>query len=480
VLIQVKYMVKMIQVLGTASDSGKSTLAMSLCYYFATKGYKVAPFKAVNMSLNSISLNDSSEISRAQWLQATAAGSEPSKYMNPFLVKPEGMGKSQIIVNGKSIGTMKVNEYYEYLKRNAKTIIKEAIDNLSAKYDIIIAEGAGSAAEINMEGRDFANSYISSIYGTPAILISDIEKGGVFASLYGTVKLMTDSNLVKYMIINRMRGNSEMLSTGILKLEELTGKKVIGIIPYSKISLPGEDSLNYNKPAIQNHRICIIAYPHMEVYSDFDPFYLLNIGFTFVNKDNVDALERCDVIILPGSKLVGEDFHYMQEYGIASKLIELKDRKTIIGICGGYQMLGRRIMDINNVELKETEMKCLGLLNMETKFMDRKITGSLSYTLNNKIFNENISGKGHEIHYGITVNNKELPLAYIDGKPEGSVNGNIYGTNIHGIFENRALLNHILHFDSGDYMEELIKNIDATSRLFTDNMDMELIDDLVL
>ena len=226
-------MIRMIQVLGTASDSGKSTLAMSLCYYFAEKGYKVAPFKAVNMSLNSISLKDSSEISRAQWLQAMAAGTEPSEFMNPFLIKPEGMGKSQIIVNGKSIGSLKVEEYYEYLKNNAEVIIKEALEKLSTEYEIIIAEGAGSAAEINMEGRDFANSYVSSIHRTPAILISDIDKGGVFASLYGTVKLMANSDLVKYMVINRMRGNWEMLSSGISKLEELTGKKVIGIIPYN-------------------------------------------------------------------------------------------------------------------------------------------------------------------------------------------------------------------------------------------------------
>ncbi len=473
-------MIKIIQVLGTSSDSGKSTMAMSLCYYFARKGYRVAPFKAVNMSLNSISLRDSSEISRAQWLQSVAAGADPSKYMNPFLIKPEGMGKSQIIVNGKSIGTMEIEEYYSYLKNNAEAIIKEAIEKLSGEYDIIIAEGAGSAAEINMQDRDFANSYISNLYGTPAILISDIEKGGVFASLYGTVKLMRNSNLVKYLVINRMRGNSDMLSTGILKLEELTGKKVIGIIPYSGISLPGEDSLNYDKPGIQNHRICIIRYPHMEVYSDFDPFYLLNIGFTFVDKDNIDDLDRCDVIILPGSKLVGEDLHYMEKYGIASKLVALQWSKTIIGICGGYQILGKRIVDIDNVESMEEEITCLGILDIETKFKNKKITGSVTYKLNDKIFNNGVSGEGYEIHYGRIVENNEVPLAYIGDKPEGSVHGNIYGTNIHGIFENRELLHHILHIDIGDYKEELIKNIGKTSKLFTDNMNMKLVEDLIL
>ena len=193
-------MIKMIQILGTASDSGKSTMAMALCRYFYDKGYSVAPFKAINMSLNSVSLEDSSEISRAQWLQAIASRSEPSMYMNPFLIKPEGMGKSQIIVQGRSIGSLHVLEYYEYLKSNAESIIRESLKQLSGEYDIIIAEGAGSAAEINMEDRDFANIFVSNIFKTPAILISDIDRGGVFASLYGTVKLMKNSDLVKYLV----------------------------------------------------------------------------------------------------------------------------------------------------------------------------------------------------------------------------------------------------------------------------------------
>jgi adenosylcobyric acid synthase len=467
----------MIQVVGTASDSGKSTLAMSLCYYFARKGYKVAPFKAINMSLNSISLKDSSEISRAQWLQAVAAGTEPSKYMNPFLIKPEGMGKSQIIVNGKSIGTMKVGDYYNYLSSNAKKIIKESLEKLSEDYDIIISEGAGSAAEINMQGRDFANLYISNLYKTPAILISDIEKGGVFASLYGTVKLMGHSNLVKYLVINRMRGNIDMLSPGISKLEKLTGKKVIGIIPYSRIPLPGEDSMNYIASK-NNDKICIIRYPFMENYSDFDPLYLLNIGFTYVDKDNINVLDNCDVIILPGSKLVEQDLNYMKKYGIADKLIEVQHSKTILGICGGYQMLGNAIRDNKHIENMESEIKGLGLLDIETEYMGEKISGTVNYRLNDKILN-GMPGTGYEIHYGKIIKNNELPLAYIGNIPEGSVHGNVYGTNIHGILENTSFLSHILQFEIQDYKKKLMENISLTSKLFTDNMNMELIESLV-
>ncbi|WP_337859805.1 cobyric acid synthase [Ferroplasma sp.] len=472
-------LIKMIQVLGTASDSGKSTLAMSLCYYFANKGYKVAPFKAINMSLNSISLNDSSEISRAQWLQAVAAGAEPSFYMNPFLIKPEGMGRSQIIVNGRAIGTMKVNDYYKYLSDNAEKIIKCAIKKLSENYDLIIAEGAGSAAEINMQGRDFANSYVSSLYSTPAILISDIDKGGVFASLYGTVKLMEHSDLVKYMVINRMRGNSAMLASGISKLEILTEKKVAGIIPYSSISLPGEDSMNYITSK-NNDKICIIKYPFMENYSDFDPLYLFNIGFTYVDKYNVDALDRCDVIILPGSKLVAEDLQYMEKNGIAEKLISLKGKKTIIGICGGYQMLGNAIRGNNDVENINGEIKGLGLLDIETEYLNEKISGTVNYRLNEKNFSANSSEIGYEIHYGKIVKNGELPLAYIGNAPEGSMHGNIYGTNIHGILENAAFLSHILHFQTKNYRKELMNNIAQASKLFTENMDMNLIEKMVI
>lgn len=473
-------MIKMIQVLGTASDSGKSTMAMALCRYFSRKGYSVAPFKAINMSLNSISLADSSEISRAQWLQAIASGSEPSMYMNPFLIKPEGMGKSQIIVQGRPIGSLKVNDYYEYLKSNAESVIKESLRELSSRYDIIIAEGAGSAAEINMEGRDFANIFVSSIYKTPAIVISDIERGGVFASLYGTVKLMKNSELVKYLVINRMRGSTSMLRDGIEKLERLTGKTVIGVIPYSEFTLPGEDSLNYTKSGIYNSRICVIRYPHMENYSDMDPFYLLNIGFTFVDASNIKMLDECDVIILPGSKIVSEDLHYMERSGITEKLKSIYRNKTIIGICGGYQMLGKKIMDKNRVESNETEIKCMGILDVETEYMDKKQTGKVQYVLNSGIFGENSQETGYEIHYGRIIENNEKPFAFVDGMPEGSVHGNIYGTNIHGIFENRYILRRILKADIDDYHGTLEKNIEYTEKVFTNSMDMQKIEKLVL
>ncbi|MEM0139703.1 MAG: cobyric acid synthase [Ferroplasma sp.] len=472
-------MIRMIQVLGTSSDSGKSTLSMALCYYYARNGYKVAPFKAINMSLNSISIGDGSEIARAQWLQAKACGTEPSKYMNPYLIKPEGMGRSQLIKLGTSLGSMNVEDYYSEIKKNGRKLIKKSLEFLAKDHDIIIAEGAGSAAEINMYGRDLANTFVSSIFNTPAVLISDIDRGGVFASLYGTVKLMPHSELVKYMIINRMRGNSTMLSSGITKLEKLTGKKVAGIIPYSSINLPGEDSLNYLSEKINNGKICIIKYPYMENYSDFDPLYIHGIGFKFIDKNNVNDLDQCDIIILPGSKLVEKDLEYIYEHGIAKKLLKFAHSKRIIGICGGYQMLGNRIRDAAGVESSGVELHGLGLLNVDTEYSNEKHREEVIYRLNSKIFGDNNVSKGYEIHYGNMVNNMETPLAFKGDIAEGSINGKIMGTNIHAILENENFLSNIAGIDVGSYEEKLMNNIEKTSRLFTGNINMELINRLI-
>ncbi len=470
---------RIIQVLGTSSDSGKTTLAMVLCRYFSDKGYSVAPFKAINMSLNSISLNDGSEISRAQWLQAIAARTEPSKYMNPFLIKPEGNKKSQLIVLGKAIGSLTVDNYYDYIKKNASRIIKKSLDELLKKYDVIMAEGAGSAAEINMYDRDYANTFVSNIYKTPAILISDIDRGGVFASLYGTVKLMKHKNLLKYMVINKMRGDKTLLDSGIQKLEKMLNKRVIGIIPYSNISLPGEDSLNYNVDRLRNSKICIVKYPYMENYSDFDPFYLYNIGFNYITEKNINDLDNCDVVILPGSKMVSRDIGYMKKTGIYDKIIELSGNKKIIGICGGYQMLGKYIIDKNKIESNRGKIKGMGLLNIETLYNNVKETYEISYKLNENIFGINNENVGYEIHYGSIINNSEKPMNYKNNIPEGSIKGNIMGTNIHGIFENIDFLRYLFNIDFNKYNDILNNNINKTTELFTDNMNMKLIEELI-
>lgn len=469
---------RIIQVLGTSSDSGKTTLTMALCRYFNNKGYKVAPFKAINMSLNSISLDDGSEISRAQWLQAIAARSKPSKYMNTFLIKPEGNKKSQLIVLGKSLGSMTIDEYYSYIKKYASKKIKYSLNKLLEEYEIVIAEGAGSAAEINIYSRDYANIFVSNIYKTPAILISDIDKGGVFASLYGTIRLMRHKDLVKYLIINKMRGNKNLLNDGIKKLEKLLDKKIIGVIPYSEISLPGEDSLNYNTNKLKNNKICVVKYPYMENYSDFDPFYLYNIGFTYIDEKNIDDLNNADIIILPGSKMVEKDLNYIKKSGIYNKIIELSKNKKIIGICGGYQMLGKNIIN-NKIESNKNKIKGMNLLDIETLYSNNKKVNEVTYKLNENIFGINNENKGYEIHYGEIINNNEKPMNYKNNISEGSIRNNIMGTNIHGIFENINFLKYLLNIDLSKYNDILNENIDKTTELFVNNMNIKLIEELV-
>ncbi|MGC8609128.1 MAG: cobyric acid synthase, partial [Thermoplasmata archaeon] len=222
---------KIIQVLGTSSGAGKSTVAMALCRIFSDMGMKVSPFKAVNMSLNSVALPDGSEISRAQYVQAIAARNDPSKFINPILLKPEGGISSQVIVLGRSKGKMDIPVYYEFIKGEGTDIIKDSLKKLADTNDIVIAEGAGSPAEINLLDRDYANIFISKIFNTPALLVADIERGGSFACLYGTLKLMPSSNLVKWMLINRMRGDRSLIFSGIKKIEAMTEKKVIGVLP---------------------------------------------------------------------------------------------------------------------------------------------------------------------------------------------------------------------------------------------------------
>jgi adenosylcobyric acid synthase len=314
---------KMIQVLGTSSSAGKTTLAMVLCRHISKLGFRVAPFKSVNMSLNSISLEDGSEISRSVWLQSISAGVPPEKEMNPFLLKPEGRGASQIIVLGKSLGVMSIASYRKYMRENAAQIIRDSIKKLEDSFDVIVAEGAGSPAEINLEGDDFANTFVSEINGSPCVLITDIDRGGSFASLYGTLELMRSPELVRWFVINRMSGDPSVLNTGIRKIESMTGKKCIGVVPKRlEMSVPGEDSLNYENPSVSSRRIAVIRYPHMENYSDVDPLTLRGIGFTYVTENNQDVLDSAELIILPGSKNVPMDLEYLRMTGISDRILK--------------------------------------------------------------------------------------------------------------------------------------------------------------
>ncbi|MEM0157942.1 MAG: cobyric acid synthase [Thermoplasmataceae archaeon] len=464
---------KVIQILGTSSDAGKSTIAMCLCRYLSDKGFKVAPFKAVNMSLNSVSIEGGHEIARAQWLQAKAARTEPSAEMNPYLLKPEGGSRSQLIESGRSHGSMTYLEYGEYMKANAPRVIRSSLDSLLSRYDIVVAEGAGSPAEINLEHRDFANTFVSSLYNSPVLLVADIDRGGVFASIYGTISLMERPDLVRGIIINRMRGDSSILTNGIKKIEEMTNKRIIGVMPFVENTLPGEDSLNYTSPKLISSDIAVVAYPHMENYSDVDPLFSAGLGCTFVHRAD-EIRETTRVIILPGSKDVQADLEFLRNNGLAEKI---KDRARqgarLLGICGGYQMLGTRINDYGNVEMRSKSVEGLGLLPCETSYSREKTVRKVKFrTL---VGNDASQHSGYEIHFG-TVHGRANPLNITEYGPEGSITGNIMGTNIHGILEDSAFLSYLTGTNiTKDYGEDLERNIDNMTKAFIENVDVDFI-----
>lgn len=464
----------MLMVLGTASSAGKSVISTALCRIFSDEGYKVIPFKAVNMSLNSVSLADGSEIARAQWLQSTAARQEPSREMNPILLKPEGKGFSQVILLGKSRGVMSVADYQAYLMDHGTDAVESSVSALMGKFDLIIAEGAGSPAEINLMDHDIANTYVLSRYAKRSILVGDIDRGGVFASLYGTVKLMRNSEKVSGLIINKMRGDTGMLKTGIERLTQMTSKTVLGVMPYmDQLRLPGEDSLDYSDEKIAGKSILVIKYPYMENYSDIDPVFAYGDGARFLVGSNKEAIEEATLIILPGSKNVLEDLTFLKSTGLIESLVSAAmSGKKILGICGGYQMLGKQIRFTDG-----TVMEGIGLLNAVTVYKQEKTVRKVQYSGFGSHLEKNIQGVGYEIHYG-SVYSDEDPLFTTDEGPDGAVSSKykVYGTNIHSILENSD----IYRFFTGkrpnrSYGEILEDNISLLSETFKRNIDVEKI-----
>lgn len=449
---------------------------MALCRYFSNLGLRVAPFKSVNMSLNSVATGDGIEISRSVWLQCKAARVEPVREMNPFLLKPEGMGGSQVITLGKSHGVMTVREYRKYMSEVAPDIIRNSIKELSEEYDIIIAEGAGSPAEINLEGNDFANTFVSSLFDTPCILVTDIDRGGAFASLYGTITLMKRNALVKWFLINRMSGDSTMLDAGIRRLEELTGKRSLGVIPKMRsIDLPGEDSLDYSSSEPGEVHIAVVRYPYMENYSDVDPLRLSGIRFSYVDHNNSSLLDSCSLIILPGSKNVAKDLAYLRSTGLAAKILEERNRGCkILGICGGYQILGRTIA-FN--EGSEYSVSGLSLLDCRTVYRKEKTVRKVQGKLNPDVFHSEDEFSGYEIHYGDISSSERRYLADTGLQKEGSVSddGSVMGTNIHSIMENQTVLRYLTGASHArfDYAAILENNIEKVTENFISHMNMK-------
>jgi adenosylcobyric acid synthase len=447
-------MAKTLMIQGTGSGAGKSLIAAAFCRIFRDMGLNVAPFKAQNMALNSYITVEGGEIGRAQALQAEAAGVEPSVHMNPVLLKTSGETGSQVILQGKVHATMKARDYYAFKKEVWKTV-RKSFAVLSRQYDMIVMEGAGSPAEINLLDVDIVNMSMAKHARAPVILVGDIDKGGVFASLYGTVKLLgRDSRFIKGFLINKFRGDVEILRPGFAMIEAKTGVPVIGVLPFaSDLGLPEEDGValytnsRYHGPSGRGSiRVVVVRLKFISNFTDFDPlFHESDVDILF-STSGAD-IENADLVIIPGTKNTVKDLVFLKECGLDTHVMRAAEKGVaVMGICGGYQMLGRKIYDPDNIESPYAEMDGLGLLDIETTFTAQKSTRRVEAAAMKAGPESGYPLKGYEIHMGDTTGNIGLfrvrslfPAAKISKSYlDGSKKGNCWGTYLHGIFDNDA------------------------------------------
>ncbi len=429
-----------LMVQGTMSSAGKSLIVAGLCRIFKQDGYRVAPFKSQNMALNSFVTEEGLEMGRAQVMQAEAAGVKPSVYMNPILLKPTSDSGSQVIVNGQVRGNMRAREYFEYKTQLVGDILS-AVDKLQEQADIIVIEGAGSPAEINLKANDIVNMGMANMVDAPVLLVGDIDRGGVFAQLLGTIELLDENERarVKGLIVNKFRGDKTILDPGIEMLEERGRIPVAGVVPYMHLKLEDEDSLSekFDRKVNAQVKLGVIRLPHIANFTDFDVFDQIDgVGVRYITA--VDELEGMDMLIIPGSKNTIADMRWLKETGLESaiKKYNAADR-PIMGICGGYQMLGGKICDPQGVECGG-EILGLGLLPLETVLTGEKRTSQVSgaFVAPTGIFSclADMNYVGYEIHMGQTTPVDNAVAEYTsDGS--GYCMGNVWGSYVHGIFD---------------------------------------------
>ncbi|MEG0853893.1 MAG: cobyric acid synthase [Angelakisella sp.] len=437
-------MAKTIMIQGTMSSAGKSVLTAGLCRIFRQDGYRVAPFKSQNMALNSFITKDGLEMGRAQVMQAEAAGIEPSVLMNPILLKPSGHMGSQVIVNGEVVGNMTAADYFQY-KRSLVPKLMEAFHALSDQNDIIVIEGAGSPAEINLKAEDIVNMGMAKLANAPVLLAGDIDRGGVFASLYGTVALLEpeEQARIKGLIINKFRGDVEILKPGLTMLEDLTHISVLGVVPYLNLDLEDEDSLAPRLEGTVQLRaidIAVVRLPHIANFTDFNALERFDCASVRYVK-SVGELGTPDFIILPGTKNTMADLLWLRQNGLEAAVCRLVAGGTpLLGICGGYQMLGKMLSDPYNMEHGGT-LRGMGLLDTETVFAKEKtrtqVTGRVEALTGFFAPLSGCSVAGYEIHMGQTHGGSAF--AHLDtpseGRADGAVCGNVLGSYLHGLFD---------------------------------------------
>ncbi|TDK65569.1 cobyric acid synthase [Sapientia aquatica] len=435
---------KTLMVQGTTSDAGKTTVVAALCRLLARQGVKVVPFKPQNMALNSAVTADSGEIGRAQALQAQAAGIAPHTDMNPVLLKPSSDTGAQIIIHGKAVLDLNARDYHEY-KTVAMDAVLESYQRLSTQYGSIIVEGAGSPAEINLRDRDIANMGFAEAVDCPVILVADIDRGGVFAHIIGTLACLSESERARIIgfVINRFRGDISLLESGLTWLAQQTGKPVLAVLPYLHgLHLDAEDAIqtaqvaSANLNSAQKFRIVVPVIPRISNHTDFDVLRAHpEVDLQFIGPGQV--IPAADLIILPGSKNTRADLEFLRQHGWDAALgRHLRYGGKVIGICGGFQMLGKTIADPDGVEGTSGQSDGLGWFDLHTAIGAEKrlanVSGQCAFSA------AAVAVTGYEIHMGISTGTAlATPAFYIDGRPEGAISadGQLLGTYLHGLFD---------------------------------------------
>ncbi len=506
-------MAKAIMIQGTMSNVGKSLLAAGLCRVFKQDGYKVAPFKSQNMALNSFITEEGLEMGRAQVMQAEACGIKPSVGMNPVLLKPTTDVGSQVIVNGEVRGNMKAADYFKYKKKLIPDIMK-AYHKLEEEYEIVVIEGAGSPAEINLKSEDIVNMGMAKLAGAPVLLVGDIDRGGVFAQIAGTLMLLEEEEkaMVKGVVINKFRGDKSILEPGLVMLRDLTGKEVAGVIPYVYLDIDDEDSLSERFGKNKDSGIidiAVIKLPRISNFTDFNSLeHMEGVSLRYVSRPA--DLKEADMILLPGTKSTMQDLAWLRQNGLEAAIKQMAAKgKIIFGICGGYQMLGEKLSDPAQAEASGS-MEGMGLLPVTTVFEEEKVrtrvSGSICRMEGDLALLSAVPIEGYEIHMGVTyVTERDrggffsLIADNITGgrekksgdtgklKTDGYVRENVLGTYVHGIFDKEEFLegivktlfkrkgleyNQIKSVDLKTYKERQYDNLADTVR---NNLDMEFI-----
>lgn len=438
---------------GTGSDVGKSIIAAAFCRIFLQDGYHPAPFKAQNMALNSYATPEGLEIGRAQAVQAEAAGVPCHTDMNPLLLKPSSDHTSQVVLNGRPIGNRNA---YEYFRREGREELRKevhaAFDRLAARYNPVVMEGAGSISEINLRDSDLVNLPMAMHAGADVILVADIDRGGVFASVYGSVMLLRpeERKHIKGILINKFRGDIRLFESGVKMLEDLCGVPVVGVVPYYKdIYIEEEDSVMLQTKNIRARQgkvnVAVVLLRHLSNFTDFnvlerDP----RVHLFYTN--NTDELMKADIILLPGSKSTLSDLYELRRNGVAQAIVRAhREGATVMGICGGYQLMGREVCDPDHVEGEIERLPGLGLLPVSTRMQGEKVTRQVRF----RFLEDSAVCEGYEIHMGTTTPLADVPVSPLnhlaDGREDGYfVDRTCMGTYVHGILDNPSVIDYLL------------------------------------